>query len=122
MISLPTDLKKRMEKSGQNVNWSAVARQAFEDTLAAVNQGSREVHIQVFESETAGAHVPINEYIDDVSLTLAHFMSAMREGRREKYPIGEWHQDMRIAAHEVNEALKNLQETCNRFAGDDSAG
>jgi hypothetical protein len=39
-ISVPEDLKKRME-SMDNVNWSDVARKAFEETLRRVSKSEQ---------------------------------------------------------------------------------
>ena len=61
MISLPDDLKERMEKAGSNINWSAIARQAFEETLSRIERPRwREVSIQLFENELAGDEVSIS--------------------------------------------------------------
>jgi hypothetical protein len=37
MVSIPTDLKRRMDKVADQVNWSAVAAQAFERKLGEIS-------------------------------------------------------------------------------------
>ncbi len=37
-ISVPSDLKTRMEEAGDSINWSAVACRAFEQTLAEITK------------------------------------------------------------------------------------
>lgn len=116
MISLPDDLKERMQKAGQNVNWSAVARQAFEDTLSRIEKPSwSEVSIQLFENELAGDVVSMDQFVSDNSLALGTFMTNCKEGRHDDPSFRTWYQEMREAAHEAVVALENLQTIANRY-------
>lgn len=116
MISLPDDLKERMEKSGAKVNWSAVARQAFEATLAEVEKPSwSEVSIQLFEEECAGDVVSMDQFVEDNSLALSMFMTNCKDGRHDDPQFRNWYQEMRDAAHETYVALENLQSVTNRY-------
>ena len=116
MISLPDDLKERMEKAGSNVNWSAIARQAFEETLSRIEKPSwSEVSVQLFENECAGDVVSIDQFGSDVTLALGMFMTNCKEGRHDDPAFRNWYQEMRQAAHEAIVALENLQTIANRY-------
>ena len=120
MISLPADLKERMEKSGDKVNWSAVARKAFEDTLAEVEQPCwSEVEIQVFNEELAGDVISMDQFVEDNNMALGCFMTNCKEGRHGDPQFRNWYQEMRMAAHEACMALENLQTVANRYSSEE---
>ena len=116
MISLPQDLKERMEKAGGKVNWSAVARRAFEQMLDEVEKPSwSEVTIQLHEKGLAGEIVSIDQFVEDTIATLGFFMTQCKEGRHDDPPFRNWYQEMRQGAHEAAMALENLQAIANRY-------
>ncbi len=116
MISLPDDLKERMEKMGANINWSAVARKAFEEVMADVKKPSWfEVGIQLFEEECAGEDVSMDQFVQDNNLALGLFMVNCKEGRHDDPQFRNWYQEMRLAAHEASVALENLQTVASRY-------
>jgi hypothetical protein len=116
MISLPDDLKQRMEKAGSNVNWSAIARQAFEETLSRIETPTwSEVSIQLFDDEAASDVVSMDQYVIDNSLALGLFMTNCKEGRHDDAAFRNWYQEMREAAHATVVALEKLQSISNRY-------
>lgn len=116
MISLPDDLKDRMEAAGTKVNWSAVARKAFEATLAEVQKPDwSEVSIQLFEDERAGHHTPMHQFVEDVNLSLSGFMAECKEARHDDPQFRNWYQEMRNAAHDVCIALEHLEHVTARY-------
>lgn len=116
MISLPAELKKRMDKLGGNVNWSAVARQAIEDTLAKVGKPAwSEVELQEFHNDCAGDVVPLHQYIEDVNTTLGCFATSCKDGRHDDPAFRDWYQAMRDAASHAMTALEQLQEVAAKY-------
>jgi len=50
-ISVPHDLKRRMDKVAEEVNWSALACQAFQDKLAGIAANKEKVMSQILSEE-----------------------------------------------------------------------
>jgi hypothetical protein len=100
-ISIPLDLKQRMDATGQGVNWSAVAARAFEDKLAEIAAAKKE------------------KTVDDVIQRLrASKRRADDEQRKDGFEAGEaWAKD-----EAETDELERLERFLARLDGEPSFG
>ncbi len=116
MISLPSELKERMDSIKGDVNWSAVAREAIEQTLAKVEKPAwSEVELQEYRNGGAGDIVLLKQYLEDINATLGVFATSCKDGRHSDPAFRDWYQGMRDRASRAMTALEELQRFATKY-------
>jgi hypothetical protein len=117
-ISIPDELRKRMDRVRQDINWSAVAAESFEGKLREVNQLMRQEKIMavvrqlrqksatVTRETLASVAERQNEFIEQIC-----YQAEWREGKASQFPDDHRNvasaESLRQLAHELDSIAPN---------------